>query len=55
MVLIGIAAAVAVVVFLYVVWRVWPERANPPWGMSEFDRRTGREPPRRSEKLDRDG
>jgi len=53
MVLIGIAAAVGVVVLAYVVWRVWPERADPPWGMRQFDRRMGREHPRKSEKLDR--
>jgi hypothetical protein len=35
----------------YVVWRAWPKRVNPPWGISEFHRRMGSEPPRRAEKL----
>ena len=42
------------VVLAYVVWRAWPEQANPPWGMSEFHRRMGREIPRSSDKLDRE-
>jgi len=56
MVLIEIAAAVAVVVIACVVGIAWHKHqvVNPPWGMSEFHRRMGREPPRRSEKLDRE-
>ena len=42
------------VVLAYVVWRAWPEQANPPWGMSEFHRRMGGDPPRRSETLDQE-
>ena len=42
------------VVLAYVVWRARPERANPPWGMSEFHRRMGLEIPRNSEKLERE-
>ena len=49
-----VAVSLVAVVFAYVVWRVWPEQANPPWGMSEFHRRMGREIPRSSDKLDRE-
>ena len=49
-----ISVGLLVVVFAYIVRRAWPQRVNPPWGMSEFHRRMGREPPRRSEKLDRE-
>jgi len=49
-----VSVGLLAVVFAYAVWRAWPERANPPWGMSEFHRRMGREPPRSSEKLDRE-
>jgi hypothetical protein len=47
-------AGLLAVVLAYVVWRAWPEPANPPWGMGEFYRRMGDEPPRRSEKLDQE-
>ncbi len=46
-----VSVGLLVVVFAYIVRRAWPQRVNPPWGMSEFHRRTGREHPKRSEKL----
>jgi hypothetical protein len=47
MVLIKIAAAVAAVIIVFVVWRSWPkhQRASPPWGIREYNRRTDPKPP----------
>ncbi len=51
-----VAVSLVAVVFAYVAWRAWRkhETVNPPWAMSEFHRRMGHEPPRSSEKLDRE-
>ena len=49
-----VSVGLLAIVIAYVVLRTWPERVNPPWGMSEFHRRMGREPPKKSVKLDQE-
>jgi len=46
-----VSVGLLVVAIAYILWRAWPERVNPPWGMSEFHRRMGRGHPKRSAKL----